>query len=288
MRFDSYHPIINLIYFVSVIAAAIAFWHPVFIGIGFVCAFLYSVRLCGRRAFVFDLVLIPCAVLFGLWFATFMHFGTTVLFYNRLGNAITTESIACGIATGFKVATVLVWFSCVHAVFSADKVVYLFGRISPRLSLFLAILLRLVPRLKTQARVINNAQKGIGRGMNEHHPLRKIRNGIRIFSILLTWFIESLITTSDSMRSRGYTLKGRTAYSLYRFDNRDRGFVVAIFFCLTVVLMAVLFHQTATVYHPTLVINPVTPLSYAFYAGYALLCLLPLLLETACARSSPL
>ena len=33
MRFDSYHPAINLIYFVSVIAGTLCFLHPVFLAL---------------------------------------------------------------------------------------------------------------------------------------------------------------------------------------------------------------------------------------------------------------
>lgn len=49
MRFDSYHPVINLIYFVSAIAFTIWFHHPVFLVISYVSAFLYSVKLNGKK-----------------------------------------------------------------------------------------------------------------------------------------------------------------------------------------------------------------------------------------------
>jgi len=41
MRFDSYHPAINFIFFGVVITAAIAFNQPVFLAIGYICSFLY-------------------------------------------------------------------------------------------------------------------------------------------------------------------------------------------------------------------------------------------------------
>ena len=52
---------------------------------------------------------------------------------------------------------VCVWFSCIFFVFTTDKVVYLFGKVSPRLSLFLAIGLRMVPRIQKEAKRINMA-----------------------------------------------------------------------------------------------------------------------------------
>ena len=67
MRFDSYHPVINLIYFAAAIVCTIWFHHPVFLGISYVCAFVYSVKLNGKRAVIFNLCLIPLIFLYAAW-----------------------------------------------------------------------------------------------------------------------------------------------------------------------------------------------------------------------------
>ena len=41
MRFDSCHPVINLIYFAGAIASAAVFDHPVFVAIAYESAFMY-------------------------------------------------------------------------------------------------------------------------------------------------------------------------------------------------------------------------------------------------------
>ena len=82
-----------------------------------------------------------------------------------------------------------------------------------------------------------------------------------------------------SMKSRGYTLKGRTAYSLYRFDNRDRSVVITMFACLTVIAMGIMLDQTKMLINPHLIMNPITVLSYVFYAVYAFYSLLPMTLQ---------
>lgn len=281
MRFDSYHPMINLIYFASVIAASIAFRHPVFLAISYFCAFAYSVKLNGRRALIFNFCLIPLMVAWTLWYATCHHFGVTPLRRNFAGNEITLESLVYGGVTGVVGAAALMWMSCVHAVFCTDKIVYLFGRVSPKLSLFFSILLRAVPRIKAQARRIAAARRCSGRGIDQGNPFRRIANAAAIFSILITWTIESFTVTSDSMRARGYTLKGRTAFSIYRFDNRDRSFVIMIFICLTLLFVGNMFSQTNILYDPRIIMNRVTPLSCVFYLGYAVLCLLPMGLQIA-------
>lgn len=281
MRFDGYHPAINLIYFASVIAAAILFRHPAFLAIAFVCSFAYSVKLGGRRALIFNLCLIPAAAIWTAWYAAYHHFGATPIRRNFIGNEITLESLVYGGVIGIVVSSVVMWMSCVHRVFSTDKIVYLFGRVSPRLSLMMAILLRAVPRIKAQGRKISLAQKCIGRGTNQGNILKRCLNALRIASMLITWTAESFVSTADSMRCRGYTLPKRTAFAIYRFDNRDRSFVIAIFICLTILLTGDLFDQTNILYNPRIIMNRVTPLSYVFYAGYAALCLMPMALEIA-------
>ena len=95
--------------------------------------------------------------------------------------------------------SVLLWFSCSNAVMTSDKLTYLFGRIIPSLSLIFSMVLRFVPRFKTQIQVISNAQKCIGRGVDEGSILTRAKNGIKILSMLTTWALENGITTADSM-----------------------------------------------------------------------------------------
>ena len=281
MKFDSYHPTINLIYFASVIACTICFKQPVFLCISYVCSFVYSVKLGGIKALIFNLVLIPLIGGYALWFSYYNHFGITPLRQNFIGNSITLEALVYGGVQGVVIASVLMWFSCIHKVFSTDKVIYLFGRISPKLSLFLAIILRTVTRVKARAKKINTAQKSIGRGSNQGNLFRRGLNALRQLSILLTWSIENFVEVSDSMRCRGYGLKGRTAFSIYRFDNRDRSFVVCLFWCLSLILAAVLLDQVNIQYNPSIILNRITVVSFAFYFAYAFFCLLPMGLQIA-------
>ena len=280
MRFDSYHPVINLIYFAGAIGFTIAFHHPVFLAISYLAAFAYSVKLNGVKALIFDLCLLPFMAAYALWYSYYTHFGVTVIGQNFTGNDMTLESLVFGVVISVTVAAVIMWMSCVFAVFSSDKVVYLFGRISPKASLFLSIMLRCVPRTKEMAGKINTAQKGMGKGAFQG-GLAGIRYVPRLVSIVITWILESFKESSDSMKSRGYSLRGRTAFSIYRFDNRDRSIVIAMFLCLTIIAMAVMFNQTNIYYDPEIIMNRITPVSYIFYAAYAAFLLLPMGLQTA-------
>lgn len=279
MKFDSYHPMINFIYFAAAITCTICFQQPVFLTISVFCAFAYSVKLGGFKTFLLNLCLILLSFGYAAWYSSYHHFGVTNLKANFIDNQITLESIVYGFVIGMTVAAVVMWFCCIFMLITADKIVYLFGRVSPKLSLFLSILLRTVPRVKVRAKRIEISREGIGRGIKQGNLLEKIQHLFSLISILITWTLEDFVEISNSMKSRGYSLKGRTAFSIYRFDNRDRSLVIVFFWCLTLILMAVLFNQTDIYYNPRIIMNRITPMSYVFYAGYAVFLLLPMGLQ---------
>ena len=89
--------------------------------------------------------------------------------------------------------------------------------------------------------------------------LQRLRNGVTILSILLTWCLENALETADSMKSRGYGLPGRTAFSIYRLDDRDQaalwwlgalgGYILSAGF---LPLVSVGLHQALTPIHAML------------------------------------
>ena len=279
MKFDSYHPMINFIYFTAAIICTICFKQPVFLGISFFCAFAYSVKLGGIKMLLLNLLFVLLGLGYAARYASYEHFGVTVLTVNMIDNQITLESLVYGLVNGFIFATVCIWFCCIFMLITADKIVYLFGRISPKLSLFLSILLRTVPRIKTRAKRIEISREGIGKGIVQGNLWHKFLHLISLLSILITWTLEDFVESSNSMKSRGYSLRGRTAFSIYRFDNRDRSLVIVFFWCLTLIGMAVLFDQTTMYFDPMIIMNPITRISYVFYLVYAVFLLLPMGLQ---------
>lgn len=279
MEFARYHPAINLLYFAAVLTGTILFRQPIFLLLSYGCALLYLLKLRGLRALLLGLGLLPFAAGFALWYGAYHHFGVTVLGTNFIGNQITLEAFLCGGTWSLVCVTVVLWIGCLHDVFTTDKIVYLLGRILPRLSLYLAIVLRMIPRLNARRQRIASAQQAIGRGSGQGSVLRRMGNVLRRGGILLTWFTEELSVTAESMRCRGCSLSGRTAFSLYRFDNRDRVFVAGMCGLLSVLLMAFLLGQTEIRFAPQIMMMPVTPISALFYTAWAALCLLPPVLE---------
>lgn len=279
MGFEACHPAVNFIFFAAAIYGAVSFKHPVFLAIAYVCAFAYSVKRRGKRAVIFNLCLLPLILAFALYYSSYHHFGVTVWKKNFIGNNMTLESFVYGLVIGLRFATLCMWLEAMFRVVSSDKVVYLFGKVSPLLSLFLTILLRLIPRIGLEARRINLAQKGIGRGSNQGNVFQRFGNSLRIFSMLITWMISALALESDSMRSRGGLLRGRTAFSIYRFDNRDRAFVIALFSCITLTAMGVILGASKIWYNPRIIWRPLNGIGIITAIGYLALCFMPMGLE---------
>ena len=230
--FSACHPIVNFLYFGQVLFFSMFFMHPVSLCISLTAALIYAISLNGREAVRLSLrFLLPMMAMAAITNPVFNHAGITILTYLPSGNPLTLESILYGIAAAVMLAAVVLWFSCYSAVMTSDKFVYLFGRILPALSLLLSMTLRFIPKFKAQFRVVARAQACVDRDISSGSLLGRLRNAVTILSILVTWSLENAIETADSMKSRGYGLPGRTAFSIYRLDDRDRMVLLWLGFC---------------------------------------------------------
>lgn len=278
--FSGYHPIINFLYFGFVLSFSMVFMHPFCLALSLVCALIYAVYLNGKKAMRFSLFyMLPMFLMAAILNPAFNHEGATILMYFKSGNPLTKESILYGIAAASMLVCVISWFSCYNAVMTSDKFVYLFGRIIPALSLVLSMTLRFVPKFKAQIAVVSHAQKCLGRNVSDGSVLQRVRNGVTILSIMITWALESSIQTADSMKSRGYGLKGRTAFSIYRFDKRDRSALLFLMFCGAYVIFGAFRGALYWRYFPTLkgVGFGLYPLSV--FLCYFVLCVSPVLMN---------
>ncbi|MFZ7102426.1 MAG: energy-coupling factor transporter transmembrane component T [Peptococcaceae bacterium] len=278
--FSSYHPLVSFLYFTLVLLFAMFFIHPVCLGLSLVSAFSYSLYLNGRKAVRFNLYyMLPLLIIAALVNPAFNHEGATILGYLKDGNPLTLESIIYGIAAAVMLITVICWFSCYNTVMTTDKFVYLFGRVIPSLSLILSMALRFVPRFKAQLQVIVAAQKCIGRDVGSGSLWRRARHGLIILSILVTWSLENAIETADSMKSRGYGLPGRTAFSIYRFDKRDKKALIFLLLCCGYILTGYALGGLYYRYFPTLQGTGAELYPLSLYLCYLALCIMPVVIN---------
>ena len=278
--FSTYHPIVNFIYFLSVIAFTMIFMHPVFLAISFVGSFIYSIVLNGKKAARFNLVyMLPMMITAAILNPVFNHEGATILTYLPGGNPLTAESIFFGLAAAVMIGNVICWFSCYNAVMSSDKFIYLFGKIIPSLSLIFSMALRFIPKFKHQLKVVSNSQKCIGRDISTGSLKERTRHAIRIISIMITWSLENAVETADSMKSRGYGLNGRTSFSVYKFTKRDAKVLSAILIFVSYIIIGSVFGGTYFKYFPSIKFADVTPFTISLYFVWLGLCIMPTIIE---------
>ena len=271
---------VNFVYFTLVLMFSMFFMHPVYLTASLLCAAAFSIRLSGKSALRPQLkFLLPTVLAVALINPAFSHAGVTILAYLPSGNPLTLESIVYGTAAAVMLAAVILWFSCFNVVMTTDKFVYLFGRVIPAMSLVLSMAFRFVPRFAAQFREVSEAQRCIGRDLSEGSAVERIKKAASIVSIMVTWSLENAAQTADSMKSRGYGLSGRTAFSVYCLDGRDKALLVWLLLCGFYIVCGWAAGGIEFHYYPMMEGTQLGVFQLSFMLAYLLLCLTPIVLD---------
>lgn len=245
--FSRRHPSVNFIFFAFVLLLTMMTEHPAIALISLTAAVCFALCCVGVGRLLRQLRLIVPLMLFAaLLNPLTSHLGETVLFRFPWGSDCTLEAVLYGAFAGIRLAAVLFWFVCWNSVITTDKFLYLFGGAFPSLSLTLCMGMRCVPRLLQRMREVSLAQKCL------HPDGKRLRHAGRVVSITVTWALESALDTASSMKSRGYGLRGRTAFSPYRFDLRDALALIWIVLFGAAALTGRLRGRFSFVFYPTL------------------------------------
>lgn len=279
-EFKTYHPIVNFTYFLFVIGFSCFFMHPFCLGISLVSGLIYSVMLKGRKQARKNLIYMLFVVLtMTLINPLFNHQGVTVLGYFPSGNPFTLESVVYGLSAGIMLLCIILHFSCYNEVMTSDKFIYLFGKIIPSLSLVLSMTLRFVPRFISQLKVVINSQKCMGRDIAQGGIIKRAKSALTILSGIVTWALENAVDTADSMKARGYGIPGRTAFSIYTFDKRDK----MAFFCIVSLgvytLVGYILGAMHFSYFPYIGMAEVSIYNISVILAYLFLCICPIIIE---------
>lgn len=278
--FGGYHPLVNFMYFGWVIGFSMFLMHPVCLVISLFCAVCYHIKLNGKRASRFLVrYALTMMLLTAIINPAFNHRGSVILCYLPTGNPLTLESIIYGVAASFMLVSVLLWFNCYTEIMISDKFVYLFGRIIPSMSLVLSMSLRFVPKFTAHFKEVKEAQACMGRDMSDGSLLRRLRSALTCFSIMLTWSLENAIETADSMKSRGYGLKGRTAFSIYTFTDRDKAMLIWLGSCGICLLGGIFSGCLDWRYFPSIRGTLTEPFTIGFEIIYLALCITPVIID---------
>ena len=221
--FSTYHPVINFIYFVIVIGLSMFFMHPVFLVISLICSMAYGIYLKGKKAMkVFFFAMLPSCLLMAIINPLFSHAGATMLFYMKDGNPVTLESILYGIGARCHAGRSCILVLRIQCRYDIGQV-HVPVRQSDPGGLAAAVhgACASCPALSARSKRSPRRSSASDSNVNNGKLYERAVHGLKILSITTTWALENSVETADSMKSRAYGLRGRTNFSIYRFDRRD-------------------------------------------------------------------
>lgn len=251
MAYERIHPAVLAVYFLSVTIPAMFSQNPVLQIVSFIGAVSFLILTEEEppkaRTVIWMSLLFAAVVVIN---PLFNHRGQTELFFLN-GHAITLESVFYGVRNALCVISVLLWCRIFNRMVNSEKLLALLGSSFPKTALLLSSSLRLVPLIRTRAGAMRDTQKELGLYGNGELADR-VSGGARVFSMLVTWSLDHATAVSTSMKARGYGLKGRTTYSLYRFRKSDAVKMTLILLCDVMVLGLMAAGSLAFSFYPVL------------------------------------
>lgn len=273
--FDNYNPVVVSVYFFVSAGIAMFSMNPVILMLSlFGAMILYFIRN-GRRNMRIHLFTSVLFLIMAFINPFVSHNGVTVLFVMN-DNPVTLEAFIYGVVAAVMIVSVLYWFSSFSQLMTSDKLLYIFGALSPKLALILSMSLRYVPLFAAQYKKVKQTQRALGL-YKDDNIADSFRGSLRVFSIMLTWALENGIITADSMTARGYGTGRRSQFSLFLFRRQDICFLILSIGLAAVTLWGI--YKLEFVYYPAIAVPEMTPAGCAGYLAYASLVLLPAVIE---------
>lgn len=273
--FEDFNPIAVAIWFLCAAGIAMFSMNPIILTASFSGAVLFLLIKNRNSKPGFHIFALLLFIVMTVVNPLFNHNGGTVLFImNDL--PVTLEALIFGAFASLMIVSVIYHFRNFSDIMTEDKLLYIFGGLSPGLSLTLSMALRYIPLMARQIKKTENSQKALGL-YKEDNIIDKIRGRLSIFGIIVTWSLENGIITADSMTARGYGTGKRSRYSLFRRKKRDIMLVIltAVLFALTVFGL----QDTSCEYYPFFKLSELTLKSLTAYISYGILLLIPIFIE---------
>lgn len=272
--FKLVHPVTSFLFFIFAFLLCLVSTNPIVLFVCILGGIIYAFKLKGKKILSFLLkFILPLIVLITVFNGIFSHYGVTILFVMRNGNNFTLEALVYGFMSSLKITGMFLWLNSFNEIITEDKIIFLFGRFSPRIALVISMVLRFIGLIGKQSSEIIKAEKGIGNSRGNLNFIGKIKCVARRLSVLTSWTLEKGIDTSDSMIARGYGLKGRTSYNSYIFSLKDG---IITFFSVSGVVVLFTFSDKITAsYNPVIDIPAVDIFSVMIFIFLFLVVLIP-------------
>lgn len=273
-RFEDMNPIAVGLYYLCVLALTMFSMQPVFLCISLISAVINCAadRSATKRSHIFTAAIFFIAALLN---PLIVHNGVTVLFYIN-DNPFTLEALIYGIAATAMIAAALYWLRSLSRAMTSDKIMYIFGRLSPKTALIISMSIRYVELFRQRWKKIRDAQTALGL-YDDGNLIDSVKGSARVLSILITWTLENGIVTAESMEARGCGSGRRRSFAVCRIHVHD---VILMVLCaaLTALSAAGIYYSKA-VYYPSIELKSFTIWGTAGAAAFAVLCLLPVMIN---------
>lgn len=272
--FADSNPIAAALYFFAVTGIAMFASNPVISAFSLIGAIVLFIMNNGRKNMSIHIFSAALFAVMSLVNPLVSHNGATVLFVMN-NNPVTLEAFIYGICSALTVVAVLYWFNSFSQIMTSDKLLYLFGALSPKLALTLSMALRYVPLFGNQIKKVQASQKALGL-YKDDNIVDSFKGGVRIFSVMVTWALENGIVTADSMTARGYGICKRSRFSLFRFKAED-----VLIICSVLLFSALAVYGISSAefkFYPYIFFPKLTARLVVGYASYGAMILLPVIM----------
>lgn len=265
--FKESHPLVLLLYFLSIIILTIIQSHYLVIIIGFIaCALLfYLTDHSGFKKILKYLMLL--ILLITITNPLFVSEGFDILYQNNFFT-ITKQALIYGFVFSLMISSMLLIFNVARKYLTDSHIIYLFGAMMPTLGLVVSMSLNLISRLKLQYQKIKEAN----RLMPYKNKLAKQRDMI---IILITYAFESSLEMINSMNGRGYGSHKRSSFHLYQFKKDDLLKILIILSLDLMVILGYFNYYQDFYYYPLVQVYHYQWLDLFFMICFAVLILLP-------------
>ena len=280
--FLSYNPISQMVFFVSVICITVFIMHPIMLLISLAASSVYTLEHSGIRGYFSSLRFsLTVSVMVVLINPLISHQGVTIIGYFPDDNPFTLESVFFGFAAALLMSSSIKWFFCLNRIFNSKKIIYIFGKIVPKLALLLSMTLHFGERAKRHMYIVRSARYPIDCCAGRISPVGKIRNGIKLLSSLIQWSLENSIDTADSMKSRGYGLSRRSFSDAYPVGARDIILIVTVIAGDVFIFYTFLSEKLYYSFYPVIEMRPEGPAGTVSFLVFIIILIIPLLIDLA-------
>ncbi len=272
--FAEYNPLTVFVHFMAVIVVAMFISNPILLTevlMGSIVFYKITFGKIAGKTLLFWTVLFVSITLIN---PLISHNGVTVLFFLN-GQAITLEALLYGWNNALMILSVFIAFLSFSEIMTADRIMYLFGKISPKIALFLSLTLRYIPLLRRQAKKISNTQHTLGM-YKENNVIDSFKSTMTLFSALVTWSIEMSVGTADAFYARGGELKHRKSFSFFKISRADFFMILLFAGLLGMILFVQMKDGLKTNFYPSFTLPTDNLYVWNAYVVYAVLVLFPI------------